>query len=153
MRLFYIFFIVLSLISGCASTSPTIYQKLSFMSGGGYVDYKVSSDEVLQKRHPESDVLVVVMLNANNNLSRANDFAHRRAAELTVQNGYTFYTFIVVNSSYEASKWEGGGVSGTHLKPDVRLAIKFHNTAQSNSKEASEVIKNVTLKYEKEIVN
>jgi hypothetical protein len=152
MKLFYIYFIVLLLISGCASTSPTIYQKLSFMSGGGYVDYKVSSDKVLQRLHPDSDVLVVVMLNVNNNLSRANDYAHRRAAELTIQNGYTFYTFIVVNSNYEESKWEGGGVSGIHLKPDVRLAIKFHNTAQDNSKKASEVIKEVTLKYEKEIV-
>lgn len=147
MKLFKIHLIVLLFLSGCISTSPTAYQEGGFMTTGGYTDYDISKDKELIERHPNSDFIVNVRLNKLSRLPRAYDYAHWRAAELTIQNGYKYYTYVTVNSGYKRTKWEGGGISGYNLTPYVRFAIKFHNTAQPKNKNANVVIDSFKHKY------
>jgi hypothetical protein len=70
-------------VLGCDST-PTRYQKLGTTGDGGYSDEKISDDTFSIKFTANSDT----------SLSAVCRYLYRRAAEVTLKNGYTYFAVI-----------------------------------------------------------
>lgn len=87
-----------TMLAACATSTP--YQPAANDRAMGYTDYSIESNRyrvVYRASSPQ----------------RAEDFALRRAAELTVQNGYEW--FDVVNRSWDA------GTSRSGMSPRVSV--------------------------------
>ena len=66
---------------GC---QPTPYQRLGTTSAGGYSDKKLS----------ENTFHVRFVANDNTSPGTVRDYLYRRAAEITIKNGFTYFTVI-----------------------------------------------------------
>jgi len=126
----------------CASMHElTAYQKRPFGRDGGYTDWDLTKgsawngSDALKKYHPEFDFMIQVTLNGANDLKRASDFAHRRAAELSKEKGYSYYSYRILTSEYEKriTKLDGTTVSESSW-PTFELLIKFEKQIDIRSK-------------------
>ncbi len=66
---------------GC---QPTPYQRLGTNSAGGYSEKKLS----------ENTFHIRFVANDNTPSNTVRDYLYRRAAEITIQNGFTYFTII-----------------------------------------------------------
>jgi len=68
----------------CYGCQPTPYQSLGTTSAGGYSD----------KRLSENTFHVRFVANDNTSSDTVCDYLYRRAAEITIKNGFTYFTVI-----------------------------------------------------------
>ena len=100
-----ILFLICLFVTGCA----TSYHKAGF-TGRGYQDEQLQADEFQ------------VSFAGNSKLSqaKARQYALRRAAELTIEQGFDY--FIVTNESAFAKSFVSGDAGGS--RPEVVITVK-----------------------------
>ncbi len=106
-------------LTGCASG----YGKYGFFNSGGYQEKSLSSDSVL----------VTFTGSSYTSIEKTYAYAMRRAAEITLKHGYSYFLVLSNRSYFKKETTETSTVTLTAAWPTSEIKIQFssHKTAKT----------------------